>query len=78
MNEEVFNKMRDLILQLESENDNLARGYALVESQRDEARREVCCLVSELDSLNHIATSVEQVAEEYGWDCFKENNNARG
>lgn len=75
---EVFNKMRDMILQLEAENENIARDYALAISQRDEARREACWLGAELDSLNHVSTSAEQVAEEYGWDCFKGNNNARG
>jgi hypothetical protein len=39
-------------------------------AERDEARREVCFLVSESDVYNHISTSPEDVAEEYGWNCF--------
>ena len=40
-------------------------------AERDEARREVCYLVAELDMLNHISTTAESVALEYEWDCFE-------
>jgi hypothetical protein len=39
--------------------------------ERDEARREVCHLVAELAMINHTSVTVESIAEEYGWDCFK-------
>lgn len=39
--------------------------------ERDEARREVCHLVAELAMINHTSVTVESIAEEYGWNCFK-------
>jgi len=57
-------KMRHMILELESENDNLARDYALVVSQRDEARREAMLLLSD-------RASTKEMNAEYkkrGWD----------
>jgi len=56
-------KMRHMILELESENDNLARDYALVVSQRDEARHEVCEL-----SSNGSIDGANREAESRGWD----------
>lgn len=53
-------KMRHMILALESENDNLARDYALVVSQRDEARREI------LESLHPDLRKSYAAAR--GWD----------
>ena len=44
-------------------------------AERDEARREVCHLSAELDLTQKVISNVELIAEEYGWDCFKENTN---
>jgi len=46
-----------------------------LKEERDEARRMVCRLTSELESKAHILITPETVAEEYGWDCFTESNN---
>ena len=46
---------------------------ARLTAERDEARREVCYLAAELDMLNHISSTVESVAKEYGWDCFSKS-----
>lgn len=62
-------KMRHMILELESENDNLARDYALVVSQRDEARREAMLLLSD-------RASTKEMNAEYkkrGWEYLKNN-----
>lgn len=45
--------------------------------ERDEARREVCFVISENDLENGISTSPENVAIEYEWDCFKDIQNER-
>jgi hypothetical protein len=50
--------------------DEIAEVIERLIKERDEARREVCFLVSESDVYNHISTSPEDVAEEYGWNCF--------
>jgi hypothetical protein len=41
--------------------------------ERDEARREVCQMVSDADESSK-PESIEQVANRRGWDCFKENS----
>lgn len=68
---EVFNKMRDMILRLESENDNLARDYALVVSQRDEARKMYCVFVAADNNdryFNDPEETPQDVALRMGWD----------
>ena len=42
--------------------------------ERDEARREVCQMVSDADESSK-PESAKQVANRRGWDCFKENTN---
>jgi hypothetical protein len=44
----------------------IANEIEQLRAERDEARREIC------RGTNH----PELEAEERGWDCFKENNNA--
>ena len=41
-------------------------------AERDEARREVCEMRSE--ELVDPITSPKQIAQQRGWDCFKEDN----
>ena len=45
----------------------LEREIARITAERDEARREIC------HDTNGISPTM--VAEDRGWDCFKENNN---
>ena len=41
-------------------------------AERDEARRRICCD----ESYNHKSgVTPREVAEDLGWDCFKENNS---
>jgi uncharacterized coiled-coil DUF342 family protein len=51
--------------------DDLAK----MKAERDEARREVCFVISEYDLENDISTSPESIAIEYEWDCFKDMQN---
>jgi hypothetical protein len=46
-------------------------------AERDEARREVCFVISEYDLENGISTSPKNIAIEYEWDCFKDIQNGR-
>lgn len=39
--------------------------------ERDSARRDCCRLVAEIDSMNKILVSPEEVAKGFKWDCFK-------
>jgi hypothetical protein len=48
---------------------------ATLTAERDEARREVCFVISEYDLENGISISPEDVAIEYEWDCFKDMQN---
>jgi len=65
-----FAVLYDKIVALEIQNEQLAK-------ERDEARREVCFVISEYDLENGISTSPEDVAIEYEWDCFKDMQNER-
>jgi hypothetical protein len=42
--------------------------------ERDEARREVCQMVSDADESSK-PESIEQVADRRGWDCYKGESN---
>jgi len=46
---------------------------AELRKERDEARREVCEMRSE--ELVDPITSPEQIAQQRGWDCYKETHN---
>ena len=66
------------IASLQASIDSMSAEITMLINQRDDARQLVCQLTSELDSLNKIFILPEQVAEEYGWDCYKteaDNNN---
>ena len=66
------------IASLQATIDSMSDEITMLINQRDDARQLVCQLISELDSLNKVLTSPEQVAEEYKWDCYKteaDNNN---
>lgn len=43
-------------------------------AERDEARREVCEMISDADESSK-PESAEQVANRRGWDCCKENSD---
>ena len=53
------------IIELTNERDEARR-------ERDDARRDVC----EYTALLNSRASMEEVAEQRGWDCFKENTDA--
>jgi hypothetical protein len=72
---ELINKMRDIILSLDKENENLSRDYGLALDQRDEARREVCRLEANLynnpEDEDSAPLSPQDVAHIFHkWDCF--------
>lgn len=48
----------------------------LLIQERDEARRLACCYLSELVGEDKVLSSPEDIAEEYGWDCFEGEENA--
>jgi hypothetical protein len=49
----------------------------LVRKERDEARRLYCNTMSNVTAtyVAHMRKTPEQIANEMGWDCFKENIN---
>ena len=47
---------------------------ARLRKELDEARREVCEMISDADESSK-PESAEQVANRRGWDCFKENTD---
>jgi len=53
---------------------NTADEIKQLRKERDEARREVCQMVSNNDESSK-PESAEQVAERRKWDCFKENTD---
>ena len=61
----IFYEAADEIKRLQEERKKII-------AERDEARREVCQMVSNNDESSK-PESAEQVAERRGWDCFKEN-----
>lgn len=71
-------EMNNDIASLQASIDSMSDEITMLINQRDDARQLVCQLTSELDALNKIYILPEQVAEEYGWDCYKieaDNNN---
>jgi hypothetical protein len=57
--------------------DPLSRAHQEIErliDERDEARREVCNLVSWDDQAANFAGTPEEYAKHRGWDCFKEDD----
>jgi len=44
-------------------------------AERNEARREVCELRTDIGFSRPIATHMNEFATSRGWDCFKENTN---
>ena len=46
-------------------------------AERDEARREICERIQMIDPDDECWTRLnpQQIAEHYGWDCYKENTN---
>lgn len=50
----------------------LERENAILTAERDEARRELC---EEIRWARGGVMSVELIARERGWDCFKENTD---
>ena len=71
-------KLHQRIKELQGLIDSMSDEITMLINQRDDARQLVCQLTSELDALNKIYILPEQVAEEYGWDCYKteaDNNN---
>jgi len=55
---------------LEAADDVRIRCVAAIRAERDAARREVCNLLWQKWSVTET-----QVAEQRGWDCFKEDTN---
>jgi CRISPR/Cas system-associated endonuclease Cas1 len=53
------------------QNNLLAQRCRELEQERDEARREVCQMVSDADESSK-PESIEQVANRRGWECYKE------
>jgi hypothetical protein len=51
------------------QNNLLAQRCRELEQERDEARREVCQMVSDSDESSK-PESIEQVASRRGWDCY--------
>jgi hypothetical protein len=52
---------------------NVVDAIRFLVKQRDEARREVCELRADLRSTR---TSPEEIAEDRGWNCFDEKQEA--
>jgi hypothetical protein len=48
----------------------------LLIQERDEARRLACSFLSELVGDDKVLSSPEDIAAEYGWDCFEGEENA--
>jgi hypothetical protein len=46
-------------------------------AERDEARRLYCIAFQEITENLGEKNTTESIAEEMGWDCFKENTNAQ-
>jgi hypothetical protein len=50
----------------------IANEIEQLRAERDEARREICENVAAISA----SVNAKQWAQERGWDCYKENNNA--
>ena len=59
------------IKRLRQENAILTAEHDALRAERDEARRDVC----EYTALLNSRASMEEVAEQRGWDCFKEDTD---
>lgn len=59
---------------LQTDRNNLALEVERLRAERDEARREVCDFCESGDEWNAPEVARE-IAEERGWDCFKEDTD---
>ena len=68
--------LNDLLKSFDNPNhcypQRLVDAIRLLVKERDEARREICEGVAAISA----SVNAKQWAQERGWDCYKENNNA--
>ena len=55
--------------------DEAADEIERLRKERDEARRLYCIAFQEITENLGEKNTTESIAEEMGWDCFKENTN---
>jgi hypothetical protein len=60
-----------------AEFQKLIQGVKALIAERDEARRLYCIAFQEITENLGEKNTTESIAEEMGWDCFKENTNAQ-
>jgi len=76
-----YTPMADLFDRMRAESDWLKAELTLraeierLRNERDEARRLYCIAFQEITENLGEKNTTESIAEEMGWDCFKENTN---
>ena len=80
MSEDIVTRLRSVLnhdRSVELTSREAADEIERLRNERDEARREVCELRTDIGFSRPIASHVVEFAASRGWDCFKVNTNDR-